>query len=83
MKEERAARVVETPRCSPVVLKFLALYVSWQLILPLRHWLYPGSVSWTEEGPLFAWHMKLRSKSGRVRFYVMDDKGEDGRPGLI
>jgi len=34
-------------------------------------------VSWTEEGHLYAWHMKLRGKSGRVRFYVMDETGKE------
>ena len=66
-------------RSSCAVLAFVAIYLAWQLFLPLRHWLYPGHVSWTEEGHLYAWHMKLRSKSGRVRFYVMDDTGEEFR----
>ncbi len=46
----------------------LALYVFIQLALPLRHFLYPGPVSWTEEGHLYSWHMKLRDKSGEVNF---------------
>ena len=79
MKRNEAASPVVTARCSGMVLAFLVLYVSWQLFLPLRHWLYPGKVSWTEEGHLYAWHMKLRSKSGRARFYVMDDTGEEFR----
>ena len=68
--------------CSWVVLAFLVVYVSWQLFLPLRHWLYPGNVSWTEEGHLYAWRMKLRSKSGRVSFYVMDETGEEFKVSL-
>ena len=73
LKEDRDAAPAGDGRCSRVVLAFLVVYVSWQLFLPLRHWLYPGNVNWTEEGHLYAWHMKLRSKSGRVRFYVMDE----------
>jgi len=38
--------------------------------LPLRHYLYPGDVSWTEEGHNFAWHMKLRTKTGAAVFTV-------------
>ena len=38
------------------------LYLAVQLLAPLRHWLYPGSVSWTEQGHRFAWHMMLRHK---------------------
>ena len=34
-----------------------------QLTLPLRHYIYQGNVSWTEQGHRFAWHMKLRSKN--------------------
>ena len=77
MKKDRTAMPEGGSRCSWAVLAFLMVYVSWQLFLPLRHWLYPGNVSWTEEGHLYAWHMKLRSKSGRVRFYVMDATGEE------
>ena len=62
LKADRAAAPVDTARCSWVVLAFLVVYVSWQLFLPLRHRLYPGNVSWTEEGHLYAWHMKLRGK---------------------
>ena len=43
-----------------------------QILLPLRHFLYPGNVSWTEEGHTFAWHMKLRSKSARGSFTLTD-----------
>ena len=48
----------------------LAGYVAVQIFLPLRHYLYPGNVNWTEEGHNFAWHMKLRTKSGAAVFTV-------------
>ncbi len=48
----------------------LAAYLAIQLILPFRHYLYPGNVSWTEEGHNFAWHMKLRTKVGEAIFTV-------------
>jgi hypothetical protein len=48
----------------------LAAYLAVQLFLPLRHYLYPGNVSWTEEGHNFAWHMKLRTKVGEAVFTV-------------
>jgi HTTM domain/Vitamin K-dependent gamma-carboxylase, lumenal domain len=66
------------------------LYVLWQLIFPLRHFiLYPGNVSWTEEGHRFAWQMKLRKKRSRMTIHVTDpasgrqwtiDPSEDLRP---
>ncbi len=55
-----------------VTLGLLATYLAWQLLFPLRHWLYPGDVAWTEEGHKFAWRMKLRDKQGHLRFYAAD-----------
>ncbi|NUN48185.1 MAG: HTTM domain-containing protein [Candidatus Brocadiae bacterium] len=40
----------------------LAAFVTAQVLIPFRHLLYPGYVSWTEEGHRFSWHMKLRDK---------------------
>jgi vitamin K-dependent gamma-carboxylase len=54
------------------VLGCLALYLLVQLLVPLRHHLYPGNVSWTEEGHRFSWHMKLRDKEARARFVIVD-----------
>ena len=48
------------------------VFAVWQILFPFRHFLYPGNVSWTEEGHMFAWHMKLRSKQGRTNFTVVD-----------
>jgi vitamin K-dependent gamma-carboxylase len=51
---------------------FLAVYMALQVLVPLRHFLYPGDVSWTEEGHHFAWHMKLRDKEGTALFTLND-----------
>lgn len=51
---------------------FFVLYLAIQFALPLRHWLYPGNVNWTEEGHRFSWHMKLRDKEASVTFRVTD-----------
>jgi len=73
--DERAApsvaRVDRSGRRWPVLLLVVA-WGGYNLVMPLRHWLYPGAVSWTEEGHLYAWHMKLRDKVGRVRFRLHD-----------
>lgn len=53
-----------------VVAGVLATYLLVQLVLPLRHYLYPGDVNWTEEGHNFSWHMKLRTKVGEAIFNV-------------
>jgi hypothetical protein len=43
-----------------------------QLLLPLRHLLYPGNVSWTEEGHRWAWRMMIRQKTGSLVLVVTD-----------
>jgi hypothetical protein len=48
----------------------LTAYLAVQILLPLRHYLYPGDVSWTEEGHNFSWHMKLRTKTGEAVYTV-------------
>jgi hypothetical protein len=52
----------------------LTLYLAVQVLLPLRHLLYPGDPSWTEEGHRFAWRMKLHVKTAaRPRFEIVAD----------
>jgi vitamin K-dependent gamma-carboxylase len=48
----------------------LGVYVAVQVLLPLRHWLYPGDVAWTEEGHRYSWRMMLRAKNGSTHFLV-------------
>jgi len=68
--------IAETNSCpalsssQKVVAGLLAAYLAVQIVLPLRHYLYPGNVSWTEEGHNFSWHMKLRTKVGEAVFTV-------------
>ena len=45
------------------VFGFVTLYLSLQILIPLRHWLYPSYVAWSEEGHRFSWRMKLRGKT--------------------
>ena len=54
------------------MLWILGIHFALQCFLPLRHFLYPGNVSWTEEGHNFAWHMKLRDKQGVAKFTVIE-----------
>jgi vitamin K-dependent gamma-carboxylase len=57
-----------------LVVGLLLLWVVGQATLPLRHYLIPGNVSWTEEGQMFAWHMMLRTKRGEIRYEVIDPR---------
>jgi hypothetical protein len=56
----------------PALLTLLTLFFTAQLLLPLRHWLYPGDVLWTEEGFRFAWKVMLVEKTGFVTFEVTE-----------
>jgi hypothetical protein len=55
-------------------LVFFGVWLTIQCLMPLRHWLYPGEVNWTEQGHNFSWHMKLRNKSGDARFEARDPR---------
>jgi vitamin K-dependent gamma-carboxylase len=57
----------------------LALYAAIQLLVPLRHYLYPGPVNWTEEGHRFSWQMKLRDKQGLAIFTAVDRRTGERR----
>lgn len=61
---------LETPRQQRWVLAGLGLFAAVQLLLPLRHFLYPADTHWTEEGHRFSWHLMLRTKSGMAVFRV-------------
>jgi hypothetical protein len=79
-----ARPMLTPPLRSPVrqaCFALLALYVVLQLMLPLRHFVYPGRASWTEQGHYFAWHMKLRGKVCALRLYATEPGS--GRTGTI
>lgn len=60
------------PRHASVVIAFLAVYMAIQVLVPLRHWLYPGDVAWTREGHRFAWRMMLVGTVTIPQFRVRD-----------
>jgi hypothetical protein len=72
LEGEAAIPTTDRPRNRRLVLTLLASWALLQALLPLRHFLYPGRSSWTEEGHRFAWHMMLRAKSGTVLLRVTD-----------
>lgn len=72
-----ATDVPPPARWPRATLALLALWCALQGAIPMRHLLYPGNPSWTEEGHRFAWHMKLRGKNGSARFFIEDrDSGQ-------
>jgi hypothetical protein len=64
--------VAPSRRLQNLVLTFLTVYLTLQIALPLRHWLYPGNVDWSEEGHRMSWRMMLRNKTGSASFRVVD-----------
>lgn len=48
------------------------IYILFQLLIPMRSWLFPGNVYWTEEGYRMSWKMMMRTKSGSVYFKVVN-----------
>jgi hypothetical protein len=59
------------------LLAVLGVFMAYNCLMPLRHFLYPGEVSWTEEGHRFSWHMKLRTKTATAVFHAYDDRGNE------
>ena len=54
------------------VLVTLGIYFAVQGLMPLRHWLYPGQMCWSEQGFRFAWNVMLMEKDGSVEFRVVE-----------
>ncbi len=59
-------------RGAPWLAVLLGAHFCVQVLMPLRHWLYPGPVIWNEEGFLFSWHMKIMEKRAHARFEAAD-----------
>jgi hypothetical protein len=55
-----------------LIASFLCVYVFVQILMPLRHWLYDGSVLWTEEGYRLSWRVMVLEKSGQAIFKIED-----------
>jgi vitamin K-dependent gamma-carboxylase len=79
-KVERWRQVTKTTIQAPLwqaqyrqaILAVLVVVISFHLLVPFRHHLYPGDVTWTEEGHRYSWRMMLRSKRGFGYFIVKD-----------
>lgn len=59
----------------PIFAAVLLGFFTIQLIMPLRYWLYPGELFWTEEGYRFSWRVMLMEKTGFAEFTIKDNKG--------
>ncbi len=57
----------------PLTTVLVSAYVALQLLVPLRHHLYPGHASWSEEGHHFAWRLMHRFKESRDVVFIATD----------
>ena len=72
MSSEPSEEEFRSAATAPWIIAVLHVFVVVQLLVPLRHWLYPGPVRWTEEGHRFSWRMMLRSKRSEIVLRVTD-----------
>ncbi len=59
-------------RYNKVVTAALAIYIFFQVAIPLRFLFYPGHLFWGEEGYRFSWRVMLMEKAGTAYFTVKD-----------
>lgn len=52
----------------------IGIYLTFQVLIPMRYLLYPGDLFWTEEGFRFSWRVMLMHKEGLATFYIVDPK---------
>ena len=60
---------------SRVAVVGLVAFALFQVLVPLRHWAYPGNVRWNEDGYRFSWRVMVTEKTGDVSFRVSDPAG--------
>ncbi len=58
----------------PTSVVMIAMLVTVNLVLPLRHYANDGNVRWTEEGYYLAWRVMLTEKTGHLAFRVTDHR---------
>ena len=47
-----------------------------QLLMPIRHMLYPGNIMWHEQGYRFSWRVMLMEKIGYTTFKIEQENGK-------
>lgn len=72
---------VIVPYYANILKPIFIVYFIVQALLPIRHWFIPGDVLRTEEGHRLSWRMMLRTKSGTIRYKIVDK--ETGKTSYI
>ncbi len=82
-KEFYNANEIIVPAYKKILIPIALVWFVIQIALPLRHWLIPGDVLWTEEGHRMSWRMMLRGRSGTTNFYVLDKNDPNAKQKYI
>lgn len=56
-----------------LLISAIAIYVLFQILIPLRFLLYPDNLFWNEEGYRFSWRVMLMEKAGNATFTIKED----------
>ncbi len=75
---QKPAQTLAKPWGARAALLFGLAFLAVQLIIPLRHFTYPGNVRWTEEGYRFSWRVLVTEKTGLVKFRVTSNGFNEG-----
>ncbi|WP_136482138.1 HTTM domain-containing protein [Cognatitamlana onchidii] len=75
------ANEVIVPKLRTPLLALFAVYFVVQIVLPVRHHFIDDDVLWTEEGHRLSWRMMLRTKSGRISYWI--ENQENGKRWLV
>lgn len=60
-----------------LLIVFFVLFAIYQILMPLRPFLYPGNALWTEHGHRYSWRMKLNNKDCDLTFIVYQNQTEE------
>lgn len=72
-----SAGEISIPKHKPLLIAVFSIYFMFQIGLPLRHWVFPDDVLWTEEGHRLSWRMMLRGKGGSMTVFTKDKNDPD------
>jgi Vitamin K-dependent gamma-carboxylase len=61
-------------RFQPLMLWIMVAHFSFQLAMPMRHFLYEKAFFWNEHGLHFSWHLLFNEKAATVYFQLTDPK---------
>ena len=76
-KEAYVQNEIQIPSYKNAIVLLGGLYFLIQFALPLRHHFIKDGVLWTEEGHRLSWRMMLRSRTGTIKFTVVNTKTSD------